>query len=113
MEKLCELSTIPEGQAKGFRRDNTPFFVVHRDGEYTAFVNWCPHIGVELNYEPDRFLDSEGHFIICSNHGALFETHSGNCLSGPCAGRHLIPIDCEAKADGLYIGPIPPVPNTV
>lgn len=111
MEKLCELADIPEGEAKAFRRDGTPFFVVHRDGEYTAFVNWCPHIGVELNYEPDRFLDSEGYFIMCANHGALFETQTGNCVSGPCVGRSLIPVECKIQADGLYIGEVPPRPE--
>lgn len=107
MEKLCELADIPEGQAREFHHEGTPFFVVHRDGEYTAFVNWCPHVGVELNYEPNRFLDTEGYYIICANHGALFETQTGLCVSGPCVGGSLIPIACQAKPDGLYIGDVP------
>jgi nitrite reductase/ring-hydroxylating ferredoxin subunit len=112
MEKLCELNDIPEGSAKSFRQGLKPFFVVHRDGQYTAFVNWCPHLGIELNYEPDRFLDVEGNFIICVNHGALFETQTGQCLSGPCVGRNLISVPCETRDDGIYIGEVPDRPTS-
>jgi nitrite reductase/ring-hydroxylating ferredoxin subunit len=111
MEKLCEPTDIPEDSAKSFRQGKTPFFVVHRDGLYTAFVNWCPHLGIDLNYEPDKFLDMDNTFILCANHGALFETATGKCLSGPCAGQSLIPIPCEIRADGLYVGKVPARPE--
>jgi nitrite reductase/ring-hydroxylating ferredoxin subunit len=53
------------------------------------YVNACPHLGVPLDWAPDRFLSSDGKHIVCSMHGALFEIETGLCLQGPCAGDHL------------------------
>ena len=104
MEKLCEYDAIGENSSKAFRLGNLPIFVVHKEGNYHAYINWCPHLGVSLNYEQNQFLDSEKTFIVCANHGALFDIASGACFAGPCTGKHLLPIPCEAREDGVYIG---------
>ncbi len=64
-------------------------FVVYKSGEVYAYVNRCPHVGVELNWLPDQFLSLDGLSIQCSLHGALFRLEDGFCRSGPCNGESL------------------------
>src|SRR3546814_9425075 len=64
--------------------DLRAIFLVHHNGQVRAFVNRCPHWGIELNYQPNVFLDMDKQYIQCANHGALFETDSGACIQGPC-----------------------------
>lgn len=58
-------------------------------GELHAYLNACPHLGICLNWEPNRFLSSSGNHIQCAMHGALFEIETGFCVSGPCVGQSL------------------------
>ena len=58
-----------------------------------AYLNICPHLGVELNWMPGRFMDSDNLFIQCSTHGALFKPGDGECIAGPCQGDALTLLD--------------------
>lgn len=64
-------------------------FVVHKDGQYQAFINSCPHTGVNLEWNEHQFLDLDNAFIQCATHDALFDIHSGKCVAGPCVGDNL------------------------
>lgn len=92
---LCDLADIDDPGAKGFvvEKDGTRLrvFVVRRGGEVFGYVNSCPHVGVPLNLEDDKFLDLFKTGILCANHFALFEIDSGYCVRGPCTGRRLAP----------------------
>lgn len=110
--KLFDSSILAEGEAIGFTlpnsntsvtRDITSAFAIKKDGEIYAYLNACPHIGVELNWQENQFLDSEGELIQCSTHGALFLIDSGECISGPCTGKCLQPIKLNIKPDGVYL----------
>ncbi len=102
--RLCDLRAIGDGQARGFELDDgLSVFVLRRGDAYFAYLNRCPHTGVELNWQPDQFLDSEGRYIQCSMHGALFRVEDGACLRGPCAGQALTPITLRVRDDGLYL----------
>ena len=104
MIKLCDLSEIEPDTSKGFELETgEALFVVEHDGAYFCYRNKCPHLGVELNYEEDRFLDMEGALIQCSTHAALFLINSGECVAGPCQGKFLEPIAYQVKDQALYI----------
>jgi len=90
---LCDLEDIPDGGARGFAVERTLLLVVRRDGNLYAYVNSCPHIGTPLDFSPDRFLSYDAKYILCSTHGALFRIEDGHCISGPCAGDSLDPIN--------------------
>jgi nitrite reductase/ring-hydroxylating ferredoxin subunit len=64
-------------------------FVVHRNGAFYAYENWCPHAGTPLDWAPDRFMDFTETRLQCSTHGAQFEVETGLCVSGPCFGAYL------------------------
>lgn len=112
---LCKTNEINEPGSKGFEIEHNGhvinLFVVHKDGVFHAFVNSCPHTGVNLDWQEDQFLDMEDTFIQCSTHDALFEITSGECIAGPCVGKYLTPIELVIRDNSLYIesSNIPPL----
>ncbi len=95
MALLCSTKNFSDDSAKGFTLNDTGYVVVKKDGLFYVYINRCPHIGINLEYQPNQFLDIENHYIQCSNHGALFEIETGTCVSGPCTGQSLtnVPFD--------------------
>jgi nitrite reductase/ring-hydroxylating ferredoxin subunit len=67
-------------------------FVVRHGGKACAFVNRCPHLGTELDWQPGEFFEESGLYLVCSTHGALFEPATGLCVAGPCRGASLEPL---------------------
>lgn len=105
---LCAVDDIPDPGAKGpfqlvIAGERTAVFVVRVGGRVTAFVDSCPHVGVPLEMEPDRFLDLTGTEIICSMHGARFDPETGVCRLGPCRGKGLTPY-AVALRNGRVVG---------
>ena len=91
--QLCRLSDLPVQGSKGFDLPQTRLFVVRDYSGVYVYLNRCPHLGIPLQWRADRFLDNDGHYILCSNHGALFEKNTGLCLQGPCRGESLWQIE--------------------
>ena len=90
MTKLCAVDDIPEGGSKGFELEQAfSCFAVKRDDQVYVYRNRCPHLGVELEWVEDQFLDMDGALIQCATHGALFLIESGHCVGGPCLGENL------------------------
>ncbi|WP_004578851.1 Rieske (2Fe-2S) protein [Marinobacter nanhaiticus] len=79
--------------------ERSGFVICHR-GDIYAYLNLCPHLGIELNWLPDRFMDPDNCFIQCATHGALFTVDDGHCIAGPCAGDHLFPLSLH-RTGGL------------
>lgn len=104
MIALGPISAIVGG-AKGFEVDGRSLFVVHRGESLYAYRNRCPHLGVELNWLPDQFLDRDGELIQCATHGALFAIDSGRCLAGPCAGKYLQQLPCAIVDGQILVAP--------
>ena len=86
---LCQIDEIPEAGARGFNLPGVKLFAVKRRGEIYLYLNRCPHLGLPLEWDRDQFLDNEGEYIRCHNHGALFVRETGECLLGPCRGESL------------------------
>lgn len=89
MITLCHIDDIEEGTSKGFDIGNKGVFAVKKDDQIFVYYNYCPHLGTQLEWQEDQFLDSDGALIQCSTHGALFMIDSGQCVLGPCKGKHL------------------------
>lgn len=94
--RLCRVDELPEAEGRGFTvrhgEREVALFVIQRDGRRYAYLNRCPHTGVNLDWTPDRFLDWTGRMIQCATHGALFRIEDGYCVAGPCAARSLLPV---------------------
>lgn len=73
--------------------------VFNRDGEYVAFLNWCPHQGgpccegqvtgtMEASHDPETGATDfewgrEGDILNCPWHGWEYDLDTGDCLSRP------------------------------
>lgn len=100
---LCLVQDIDESTAKGFSIDESALFAVKHDGQIYVYENSCPHIGINLEFQENQFLDMDKRFIQCSNHNALFEIESGHCISGPCQGKSLKAIPFEIENDRILV----------
>lgn len=78
-------------------------FIVHKDGEFFAYYNQCPHTGATLEWQEDQFLDMDNALIQCATHDALFMIDSGECIAGPCAGDSLEPLPLIIKSDQIHL----------
>ncbi len=103
MKLLCHLEDIPDRDARGFEFHGETLVVVRQGDEVFVYRNQCPHLGIELNFQPDVFLDSDGEFIQCANHGALFRIEDGYCLAGPCSGQSLETIAHELRGNEIHV----------
>jgi len=97
----ADLSNLNDGCCKGLSFGDTELFVVKHDGLLYAYINRCPHLGIALEWLEDQFLDVEKQFIHCSTHGALFLIDSGECVSGPCQGEFLEPVEICHDGDDI------------
>ena len=118
MITLCAVKDIPDPGAKGFEvewyedgeRRPLRIIVSRLDDRVFGWINSCPHAGVPLDMEPDKFMDFTGQFLLCSYHGALFALGSGVCLRGPCRGKKLMSVPLVVH-DGMvkFNSPSPPL----
>lgn len=61
-------------------------FAVRFEGQVQAYLNRCTHVAMEMDYQPDRFFDTEGRWLLCATHGATYAPDTGACVGGPCRG---------------------------
>lgn len=71
-------------------------------GLVRAYRNWCPHRGLELDWEAGHFFDASGDLLVCAVHGARYDPAQGRCMGGPCQGRALQALVCEER-DGWVV----------
>lgn len=93
--RFCQFSDLVENQARGFRSPVGEVVLVQRDGQVYGYQNSCPHLGINLEFNPDEFMDVENHYLLCSNHGALFRVEDGHCVAGPCQGESLLAVPLQ------------------
>ncbi|OEY66518.1 Rieske (2Fe-2S) protein [Marinobacter sp. X15-166B] len=105
-QRVCRVDDLQRSGAIEFNLDGTACFVISLNGLIAAYVNRCPHLGIELNWMPGRFFDLERTFIQCATHGALFTPDRGTCIAGPCQGDALSPLEWTL-ADGAVLVRMP------
>ena len=76
-------------------------FAIRFQGQVYAYLNRCAHVAMEMDFQPNRFFDISGDWLICATHGALYEPHTGRCRGGPCRGS-LIKISLSERAGVVH-----------
>jgi len=111
---LCHKKDIANYQTKGFTvetdQGQLELLLLRQENQVNAYQNNCPHLGIPLNWQPDKFLSLEETHIQCSTHGALFTLEEGLCIAGPCAGQKLTSLLLEQRDDDeiwLQLNPTP------
>ena len=104
---LCGRADLPTQGFREFTCDipqgKLALFVYCHDGQVTAYQNKCPHLGVPLNWMPDKFYSIDESHIQCTAHGALFTLDKGYCISGPCVNQYLTPLEIVWQGDTLWL----------
>ncbi|KEQ16826.1 Rieske (2Fe-2S) protein [Endozoicomonas numazuensis] len=103
MLELCAVDDLENPGSKGFETEKGSIFVVRRNEEVFVYENSCPHFGINLEWQKDRFLDSEKRLIQCATHRALFLMESGECVAGPCPGDRLTAVPSKVEQGIVYL----------
>lgn len=106
MIRLCDLHDIPEQEGIGIQTTAGEVVLLQRDGQVYAYRNHCPHLGIDLNFQSDVFMDLDGVFIQCANHGALFQVEDGLCTHGPCQGQSLTAVPVQIIDNAVWMSPL-------
>ncbi|RZJ03280.1 MAG: Rieske (2Fe-2S) protein [Haliea sp.] len=61
-------------------------FAIRFEGRPHAYLNRCAHVAMEMDYQPNRFFDDSGRWLLCATHGAAYHPSTGECAGGPCRG---------------------------
>ena len=61
-------------------------FAIRWRGQAHAFLNRCTHVAMEMDWQPNRFFDDTGQWLLCASHGAAYRPDTGDCAGGPCKG---------------------------
>ena len=74
-------------------------FAIRFEGRAHAYLNRCTHVAMELDWQPNRFFDDTGQWLLCASHGAVYAPDTGEGVAGPCQGG-LLKIELT-EADGV------------
>lgn len=61
-------------------------FAIRFEGRVHGYLNRCSHVAMEMDYQPGRFFDDSGQWLLCATHGAVYRPDTGACAGGPCRG---------------------------
>ena len=101
--RICHVDDIEEGKSRGFEVNDQSLFLVKYNGALYCYSNTCPHLGVELEWMEDQFLDPDGKLIQCHLHGALFTIEDGSCIAGPCTGDSLESLPIDIREGSVFL----------
>ena len=109
LRRLCAEADIKEGEGRGFvfgrGMEREAVFVIRWQDAIHGYRNSCPHVGTPLDWPENRFFDSEGEYLMCGTHGAVFRPEDGVCIDGPCQGRGLTRIALRVEnGDIIWVG---------
>jgi len=103
MITLCHIDDIEEGKTRGFELSGLNLIALKKDGVIFLYENRCPHLGLNLEFQPDDFLNYDETYIQCSTHGAMFTLNNGECVLGPCKGESLQAISYTLLDDQIML----------
>jgi nitrite reductase/ring-hydroxylating ferredoxin subunit len=87
-------------------------FVVRFEGRVLGYLNRCAHVPAEMDWQPGRFFDDSGRWLVCAIHGAVYHPAEGVCVAGPCPRKRLQPLTVAEQDGQVYwypSGPFQPV----
>ncbi len=105
---ICNSDQIEPG-GTGFKfnlisgSQQVPAFLIRFNGTVYGYLNRCAHLMLELDWDDAEYFDADGEYLICSNHGALFEPHTGLCVNGPCYGSSLAQISVSELDNAIVL----------
>ena len=104
--KIIQASDLGEGKSVKFEIERpdrtTEAFLIKKKGVYYAYLNLCRHWTVGLDFDDNEFFSEDREWLVCKNHGAIYNPLSGQCESGPCGGASLYRVPLVQKEGAIY-----------
>lgn len=76
--------------------------LVRSNGSVTGWLNYCQHF-THIPLDKGSGAGVREGEIVCINHGAMFDTDTGQCTYGPCEGAYLEALDVATEEDAVYL----------
>ena len=106
-----KVGELAPGMTKKFALSNGKYSVegmlLNYQGTLHAYVNRCPHIGISLDWVDNQFFTIDGRYLMCANHGAVFEPATGECIWGPCVVAALQSVPLEIEDGKIFVQYLP------
>jgi nitrite reductase/ring-hydroxylating ferredoxin subunit len=103
---VATVGELNHGASKKFRIHRGDFeseaLLINYQGDLFAYVNRCPHVGISLDWVDNQFFTVDRRYLMCANHGAVFEPVTGECIWGPCAGGALQKLGIEVEGEKVF-----------
>jgi len=103
---VARVGELAHGASKKFKIRRGQFdseaLLVNYQGDLFAYLNRCPHIGISLDWVDNQFFTVDGRYLMCANHGAVFEPPTGVCVWGPCVGAGLQKLEVEIEGEKIF-----------
>ena len=104
---VCGLEKLRDSRCLGWEiklnGSQIQCFLVYHSNYIYSYLNQCPHTGVNLDWQPHQFLDTNNELIQCTTHGALFNIKDGSCIRGPCVGSKLQAVENVIINNNIYL----------
>lgn len=84
----------------GFDREEA-ILVRLADG-VVALKNYCPH-WTDVRFDKGSGATFRNGELVCTKHGATFETETGFCTHGPCEGATIEQLDVTVADGAVYL----------
>ncbi|MDG5759119.1 Rieske 2Fe-2S domain-containing protein [Natronococcus sp. A-GB1] len=72
------------------------------DTDVSCWLNYCQHF-THIKLDKGDGAPMRDGEVICANHGAYFETDSGECTFGPCEGAYLTELEVTVSDGDVYL----------
>ncbi|APX95535.1 Rieske (2Fe-2S) protein [Natronorubrum daqingense] len=68
----------------------------------TCWLNYCQHL-THIKIDKGSGAPMRDGELVCANHGAYFDTTSGECTYGPCEGAYLTELEVSVSDGTVYL----------
>lgn len=76
--------------------------LTRRDGAVSGWINRCMHFQ-HIRIDKGSGAPMRNGDLVCSNHGAMFESDTGLCTHGPCESAYLETIEIAVRDDEVHL----------
>jgi nitrite reductase/ring-hydroxylating ferredoxin subunit len=106
--RICSLTEVPEDSTFLFTvrevdaDENREAILVRLDGEVACWLNYCQHF-THITLDKGTGAEMRDGEIVCTNHGAYFESDTGLCTFGPCEGAVLTAVEITVTDGEVFL----------
>ncbi|HEY7554835.1 MAG TPA: Rieske (2Fe-2S) protein [Candidatus Binatia bacterium] len=103
---VARVGELAHGASKKFKIRRGEFdieaLLINYQGNFFAYLNRCPHVGISMDWVDNQFFTVDRRYLMCANHGAVFEPPTGECVWGPCVGAALQKLALEIEGEKIF-----------